>query len=718
MGEGTILRGTTSGIIVGILLTSMFVFAASIQPVKSWTGTVYIRADGSIDPSDAPIQRNDQVYTLVDNIAVASFADGIMVQRSGVVIDGNGHVILGSPGRYGVSITSVENVTVKDVSVKDFIHGIVVDHSPHTTVFENSIAGYNSGGMEDIALSFSNYTSVSLNSIINSGSDSAISVYDSFFVTVFGNSIINSGQGIRAYNLKNSTISANNLISCRFRAIEIGSGSTYNTIPDNYVKGNNIGIHLLSGDNEFYHNTFLSNSQQVSVGTVSYVNVWDDGYPSGGNYWSDYTGVDEKSGLGQNQPGSDGIGDTRYVVDANNNDNYPLMSLNPVSLMIDPPTQPATAREWKTYTLTVSNNYHFQQDIVLQGPVYEGVGARAPYCDWSDGPFEYSTRLTVGPRATKQVTLNVRVDVFWPPFEPMHNSFDVMAFTVHHTQSNPPVESYAEVASIGAEIVLYGQSTSTITGAGTAYCCSSAGTMTGFTAVDESTLPAVGKPLGVAFPDGLFSFTVTGLTPRQTITVYIQLPSALPAGSQYWKYEPGNGWFSIPMQRDSTYENMISVTVTDGGAGDADGSANGVIVDPGGPTISVPMVSIEPLSASIYVGQSVTFTSTVSGGDTPYTYQWYLNGAPVSGATSAGWTLVQASVGSYVVYLKVIDASSNAAQSNTANASVVPRQAVGGYSLPTNASAANLLSHYLTVTAIFVTGLVAAKRKLRKAERK
>jgi len=47
-------------------------------------------------------------------------------------------------------------------------------------------------------------------------------------------------------------------------------------------------------------------------------NIWDDGYPSGGNYWSDYTGVDLDR---------DGIGDTEYVIDANNTDHYPLMGM-------------------------------------------------------------------------------------------------------------------------------------------------------------------------------------------------------------------------------------------------------------------------------------------------------------------------------------------------------------------------------------------------------
>ncbi len=45
--------------------------------------------------------------------------------------------------------------------------------------------------------------------------------------------------------------------------------------------------------------------------------MWDDGYPSGGNYWSDYKGVDANG---------DGIGDTPHVIDEYNKDRYPLMA--------------------------------------------------------------------------------------------------------------------------------------------------------------------------------------------------------------------------------------------------------------------------------------------------------------------------------------------------------------------------------------------------------
>jgi len=67
----------------------------------------------------------------------------------------------------------------------------------------------------------------------------------------------------------------------------------------------------------------VNNTEQV----LSYnsTNVWDNSYPSGGNYWSDYTDVDLDSGPHQNILGSDGIWDHPFVIDENNTDNYPLV---------------------------------------------------------------------------------------------------------------------------------------------------------------------------------------------------------------------------------------------------------------------------------------------------------------------------------------------------------------------------------------------------------
>jgi len=83
---------------------------------------------------------------------------------------------------------------------------------------------------------------------------------------------------------------------------------------------------LLPQDNNIYHNTFNGNLWQTYIESSSTDNLWDDGYPSGGNFWSDYSGIDAYYGPSQNKIGSDGIGDTPYVIDTNNVDNYPLMN--------------------------------------------------------------------------------------------------------------------------------------------------------------------------------------------------------------------------------------------------------------------------------------------------------------------------------------------------------------------------------------------------------
>jgi parallel beta-helix repeat protein len=112
--------------------------------------------------------------------------------------------------------------------------------------------------------------------------------------------------------------------------------SNNNTIICSEISSNSYAVCLYHSDgNIFYHNSFIQNGRQVvsdflvpfsnsSSGYLS-TSIWDDGYPSGGNYWNDYSGTDVFNGPYQNVSGSDGIGDSSYVIDVNNTDHYPLM---------------------------------------------------------------------------------------------------------------------------------------------------------------------------------------------------------------------------------------------------------------------------------------------------------------------------------------------------------------------------------------------------------
>jgi hypothetical protein len=75
-------------------------------------------------------------------------------------------------------------------------------------------------------------------------------------------------------------------------------------------------------------------------------------------------------------------------------------------------------------------------------------------------------------------------------------------------------------------------------------------------------------------------------------------------------------------------------------------------------------VTITPTQVKMYVGQSQTFNSSVTGGASPYTYQWYLNDTAVSGATGSTWTFTPGTTGHCKVYLNVTDGLNFRVQSN------------------------------------------------------
>jgi parallel beta-helix repeat protein len=294
------VKKTASGIMLILLFVSVLSLAFNIQPVKAG-GTIYIRADGSIDPPTAPIHSTDNItYTFTGNIY-----DSIVVERDNIIIDGAGNTVQGSGSGKGIDLSGRSNVTIKNTQ-------IMFQRTPLTS-------------WDGIYLLNSYNNSISGNNI--TAGDLGLSLQGSSNNTISGNHITNNGYGIYLLASFNNMISGNSITNNGYGMNGCGIDLVYssnNTIFGNSITNNGYGIYLYesSNNNSIYHNNFINNIEQVYSSEST--NVWDDGYPSGGNYWKYYADFDLKSGSGQDQPGSDGIGDAPYIIDANNTDRFPL----------------------------------------------------------------------------------------------------------------------------------------------------------------------------------------------------------------------------------------------------------------------------------------------------------------------------------------------------------------------------------------------------------
>jgi parallel beta-helix repeat protein len=147
---------------------------------------------------------------------------------------------------------------------------------------------------------------------------------------VADSNVVNNSYGFFVKS-DNNLLTTNNIVNSNVSGIELyascGCSPVHgNTVTKNMLLNNSCGIRLRNSLGGLVcHNSFVNNTQQVF--TSSSQTTWDKGYPSGGNYWSDYTKNDTYRGPYQNETGSDGIGDTPYVIDGYNRDNCPLMGM-------------------------------------------------------------------------------------------------------------------------------------------------------------------------------------------------------------------------------------------------------------------------------------------------------------------------------------------------------------------------------------------------------
>ena len=222
---------------------------------------------------------------------------------------------------YHSSDASIENVSVSGRGIDylaSFTYGIEAEYCSNISLISNRVHDMGHGIRcqgTDVTLS-RNYISVEV----------TCTSLELWRATI-SNNTFDGQEGIVLIWGNNILIANNTFVNCSAISIDLGTVSDV-VVANNTLTESRIIARLSSVNNAlFYHNEFTNCSEGVILD--GYVNCsWDSGYPGGGNYWSNYTGLDAFSGSGQDIPGSDGIGDTPYPVSESLGiwDNYPLMS--------------------------------------------------------------------------------------------------------------------------------------------------------------------------------------------------------------------------------------------------------------------------------------------------------------------------------------------------------------------------------------------------------
>lgn len=357
-------------LVVVAVLFYRYMSTPSYHP--DFSGTIYIKADGSVDPATSTIHRDGDLYTFTYNIY-----GSIVVERDDIVVDGAGYTVQGEGAKdsKGIILSGRKNVTLRNMEVREFWYGIYLEYSLNSSVSGNNITA---NVMYGIWFNESSRNVVSGNGVRNNGHG----VYFEYSLNnnVSGNCITDNNYGVYLYRSSNNTLSKNNVTINNSYGMWLHESSNFNSISENSVVNNGYGIYFLrfvdfnsvfgnnitandsygiwlhhssnnivagnsvanngygivfsigwlggGSDNLICRNNFVGNADQVYFKNVTGIHlppppptiIWDDGFE--GNYWSDYSGADKNR---------DGIGDSPHQITLSSEsiqyDRYPLMGL-------------------------------------------------------------------------------------------------------------------------------------------------------------------------------------------------------------------------------------------------------------------------------------------------------------------------------------------------------------------------------------------------------
>lgn len=184
-------------IVMALVLAGMSVLTFRVHEAEA-SGTIYIMADGSIDPATAAIQRDGDVYTFTGNIY-----ETISVERDNIAIDGNGYTLQDQTGQDdGFSLNDVSGVTIINTNILGFDDGIDIIRSSDNTIGGNNIANNYNG----IHMHFFCNGNTIRNNNISDNENCGITIYgDSAENIVYHNNFVNNNLQASTQNAYSGT---------------------------------------------------------------------------------------------------------------------------------------------------------------------------------------------------------------------------------------------------------------------------------------------------------------------------------------------------------------------------------------------------------------------------------------------------------------------------------------------------------------------------------
>jgi parallel beta-helix repeat protein len=280
-------------------------------------------------------------------VANGTFNEHLTINKSITLIGAgsNSTILNGTVATTAIQITA-DNVTIKGFGIQHFYTGITIDQSENIYIAENQITQTWTKGATYI-INSKNIT-LNRNTITNNDSP-GISMLKTNTTKFFHNTIShNAGVGIYLENCTDFTATDNQIESNGGDAICTAYAYNLFIATNTFTFNDYRGIWAAHSNGTIFHNNFVRNRENAR--SILSNLTWDDDYPSGGNYWSNYSGSDLFSGVDQNLVGSDGINDAPFIIPqqgARERDRYPLMGNF---------TKLTTTTEAKNYTVDFISN--------------------------------------------------------------------------------------------------------------------------------------------------------------------------------------------------------------------------------------------------------------------------------------------------------------------------------------------------------------------------